>query len=511
MSWFPPTSPVLSFIKSSKILSAAVISVIIFAVASGVRAQALEESFDSLSFILSTGGWTTVNHSDPLNFSVNGWSQCTGAQIPPSQSGSPNSCVLASFNSVAPDQSGVISNWLISPVRTIKNGDMVSFYTRTRTANPFGDRLQFRLSTSGNSADIGVQASEVGDFTTLLLDISPTYTVGEYPETWTKYTVRITGLTAPASGRFGFRYFVENGGALGTHGYTVGVDSFVYTPLPANSFDYDGDGRSDFSVFRPSNGAWYLQQSTAGFFGVSFGDATDKIAPADYDGDRKIDVAVYRPSTGIWYISNSSDGTVSYYGFGSAEDLPVPADYDGDNKADIAVFRPSNGTWYRQNSSNGAFVAYQFGTSGDKPTIGDFDGDSKSDFAIFRPSTGAWYQVYSSNGFNFGEQFGIGTDEIAPADYDGDGKTDIAIYRPSESLWYVKNSATETYTPFVFGLPTDIPTPGDFEGDGKADIAVFRPSDGTWYVVKSFDGQFIINQFGQNGDRPTHGAFNGHQ
>jgi uncharacterized delta-60 repeat protein len=275
------------------------------------------------------------------------------------------------------------------------------------------------------------------------------------------------------------------------------------------SYDYDGDGRSDISVFRPATGAWYLQRSTAGFFGVNFGSVQDKIAPADYDGDGKTDVAVYRPSTGIWYVTNSSNGTVTYHVFGIAEDLPTPADYDGDGKADISVFRPSTGTWYRQNSSNGAFVAAQFGADGDKPTIGDFDGDGKADLTVFRPSTGAWYQTYSSNGFLFGEQFGISTDKITPADYDGDGKTDIAIYRPSEGLWYVKRSATNTYVPYVFGLATDIPVPGDFDGDGKADIGVFRPSDGTWYIANSANSSYTIYQFGQNGDRPTQSAFAG--
>lgn len=273
------------------------------------------------------------------------------------------------------------------------------------------------------------------------------------------------------------------------------------------AFDYDGDHHSDISVFRQSEGAWYLAQSQDGFFGAQFGLSTDKITPADFDGDGKTDIAVYRPSTGIWYVLNSSNGTVTYYQFGLADDLPTPADYDGDNKADVSVFRPSDGTWYRQNSGNGTFFGIQFGASEDKPTVGDFDGDGKSDIAVFRPSTGAWYQIHSSDGSIHGQNFGFGTDILTPADYDGDGKTDVAVFRPSDGYWYARNSSDGAFTYKIFGLATDIPAPGDFDGDGHADINVFRPSDGTWYRQNSSNGQFISTPFGTNGDKPTMTAF----
>lgn len=277
--------------------------------------------------------------------------------------------------------------------------------------------------------------------------------------------------------------------------------------LGSASFDYDGDGRSDISVFRPSVGAWYLQRSTAGFSAVSFGNAADKIAPADIDGDGKTDIAVYRPATATWYWLNSSNGAFNAVQFGSAEDLPTPADYDGDGKADLSVFRPSNGIWYRLNSSNGSFFAAQFGTSGDQPTIGDFDGDAKADIAVFRPSNGAWYRLNSSNGAFVAVGFGLATDIITPADIDGDAKTDIAVYRPSTGTWYWLNSSDGSFNASQFGAAEDLPAAGDFDGDGKADVSVFRPSTGSWYRLNSSNGAFVAIQFGASGDRPTPAAF----
>jgi spore coat protein A, manganese oxidase len=128
--------------------------------------------------------------------------------------------------------------------------------------------------------------------------------------------------------------------------------------------DFDGDGKMDAAVYRPSDGVWYIRQSSDGQIRyISWGLATDKFIPADYDGDGKTDPAVFRD--GVWYILRSSDNQVEYANFGLANDLPVPADYDGDGKADIGVFR--DGVWYITGSKNGHFSSARWGLAGDLP------------------------------------------------------------------------------------------------------------------------------------------------
>lgn len=273
--------------------------------------------------------------------------------------------------------------------------------------------------------------------------------------------------------------------------------------------DFDGDGRSDVSIFRPSDGAWYYLFSGSGTAGgVFFGTSGDIAVPGDYDGDGKTDTAVFRPADGVWHMLTKA-GVYRSMQFGTNGDIPAAGDYNGDGKTDQAVFRPSNSTWYIANSdSQGTYTFIQFGQSGDKPAPADYDGDGKADVAVYRPigSAGAEWWVSKSSGGLFATQFGAATDKAVPADYTGDGKADVAIWRNATGEWFVLRSEDFSYYAFPFGIGGDLPAPGDFDGDGRADPAVFRPSNAVWYLLRSQAG-FTAVQFGLSNDMPVQGAY----
>lgn len=275
---------------------------------------------------------------------------------------------------------------------------------------------------------------------------------------------------------------------------------------PARNYvsDFDGDARTDLSVFRPSEGAWQIQFSSGQLSFLSyFGQSSDIIQPGDYDGDGFADRAVFRPSTGTWWISRTSDPTNSLVvQFGTAADIPVAADYDSDGRADIAVWRPSTGVWYIMQSTLGMKIL-SWGTTGDKPVFGDFEGDGKADVAVWRPSNGTWYVLPSSSSIPFGAAWGMLGDRPTTGDFDGNGVTDLAVYRPSNGTWYILDPSAQTFRGYAFGIAEDIPVPADYDGDGRADVAVFRPSTNVWYRLNSSNGTGVERLFGQAGDRPS--------
>ena len=191
--------------------------------------QAINEGFSNVAG-LTAAGWNQQNLSTPIGSNPN-WVQGDPVNMPFSANSLPaDSYIAANYNSVA--GAATISNWLITPMLNLNNGDVITFYTRG-TGSVYADNLQVRLSTSGSSTNVGASNISVGDFSNLLLEINPTLTAALYPVIWTQYTITISGLASPTTGRIAFRYYVPNGGPTGLNSDLIGIDDFVYTPVPS--------------------------------------------------------------------------------------------------------------------------------------------------------------------------------------------------------------------------------------------------------------------------------------
>ncbi|MDQ3714370.1 MAG: FG-GAP-like repeat-containing protein [Acidobacteriota bacterium] len=486
----------------------------------GAPRTAFQENFDSVTEPNLPNGWTTsASGAQQI------WKTSDDAfQTPPN-----------SAYSFAAGQIGV--NELVSPAFRVNSPNAeLTFRNRYDLETTFlrnkrydGAVLEIKIGTLGRFQDILAAggAFEAGGYDGVLesccqnpLSGRPAWSGKSGPNQTPEFITSKVKLPALAAGKnVQLRWRVGTDNGTSREGQFIDnifvSDGFVCAcqnaQLSRAPFDFDGDGKTDLSIFRPSLSPetpdFYIQNSSNNSSAnVAWGSVGDVPVNADYDGDGKTDYAVFRSSTGTWFILRSSDNTIFPVNFGLAGDELVPADYDGDGRSDIAVFRQSNSTWYILQSSDNQNRSVRFGASGDLPVPADYDGDGKTDVAVYRPSNGAWYVQKSSDGGSTSVQFGQSGDKPVVGDYDGDGKADFVVFRPSSGVWYLLKSS-DGFSVVRFGLQNDQPLQVDFDGDGKRDVAVYRQSTGFWYYLKSSDGRFAFRQFGISGDVPLPSIF----
>jgi hypothetical protein len=277
----------------------------------------------------------------------------------------------------------------------------------------------------------------------------------------------ISSTTATLNGNI-----TANGGVNPTVTFYWGTTNGLQNPANWKNYGtatYAG-GIASFSLNIGSlspNTKYYFSAAATNTYGTSWPVAslnfTTVEASGDFDGDGKTDVSIYRSNTGWWYVDQSSNSQMLAVDWGGEPgDIPVPGDYEGDGITDFAIYRPSNGYWYIRLQNGQMRTVYWGGEPGDIPVPGDYDGDGKTDVAIYRSTTGWWYIDQSSNSQMLAIDWGGESGDIpVPGDYEGNGITDVAIYRSTTGWWYINQSNTgEMQTAYWGGESADIPLPG---------------------------------------------------
>ncbi|MBA3335107.1 MAG: VCBS repeat-containing protein [Acidobacteria bacterium] len=298
-------------------------------------------------------------------------------------------------------------------------------------------------------------------------------------------------------------------------------------------YDFTGSGRTSFVTLRSpaTTGGpitWAIaanpQNPTPGQALIRefvFGnDQLDFVVPEDYTGTTRAEPTVWRDSNGVFFVAQTPVGTGGVtveraVQWGAPDDNPrAIGDYDGDGKTDYTVVRTvgTNFIWYIMSSSTGAMRAIPFGSSVGLPTDGtgftffpgaDFTGDGRDELIFATTDEDQTRVTYFIGDAVTGagvltRNFGVFASDISlpPDDYTGDGRADFVAVRQTggntlPATWFILNVATNTFTSTPFGIAdrgfaiNDRPVRGDYDGDRIHDIAVFRQSNQTFYWINS--------------------------
>jgi len=175
--------------------------------------------------------------------------------------------------------------------------------------------------------------------------------------------------------------------------------------------DYNGDGFSDVIVYNnqtaPYNAYLLLGDGTGHFTGSSlfFGPGY-AVYPADLNADGKSDFILYRPSDGTVFvaISNATSFTYHYLLYSPGFTTFKIGDVNGDGFPDLVLYNAMNANGYLLlgDGAGNLPTGYSlfFGPGMDFVDLRDFNGDGKQDVILYRSSDGTSFTGIS-NGSGF--------------------------------------------------------------------------------------------------------------
>jgi hypothetical protein len=246
-------------------------------------------------------------------------------------------------------------------------------------------------------------------------------------------------------------------------------------------------------------------------------------------------IGVFRPSQGAFYLNQEESynyqlGVDKMRLFGAPGDQPVAGDWFGTGVITYGVFRASTGQWFIDANNNGVYdgvaggdLIWSFGQPGDLAIVGDWTGDGKSKLGVLRcPATlgSCTFYLDAGNKHAFDpatvitiKNYGETGDLPVANNWLHTGIADqIGVFRPSNGTWYVDSNGDGIYeatdAQYNYGGSADLPIVGNWFGTGQKRIGVFR--NGTVYLNLAGNNVYVLGvdfqgSFGAPGDLPVIG------
>ena len=155
--------------------------------------------------------------------------------------------------------------------------------------------------------------------------------------------------------------------------------------------DWDGDGRFNVGQ-RGVPASTFALQTPSGTRSIPYGVPSDRAIAGDWNGDGLWQVGVWRPTTATFYLRGPL-GYATRVRLGEADDVPVAGDWNGDRRTDVGVFDPLSTVWtlrYVARDGSVRVISVRFGRVGGRPVVGDWDGNGRTDLGTWSPWSGVF-------------------------------------------------------------------------------------------------------------------------